>query len=154
MVCKRGQAEIPASLPGSTCCLCSLCTSCLCRQGDTLLSLVPNCPFLCHLLCLPAALQPAVAEGSGLVIVPFKDTELSCSVTLFKCLIKLNLACLDRVMYLFFFLFFFFDNSNWKVCVFYRIRKGNKSSFERASLGAEGAVTSQVSAVPHTVNAY
>lgn len=71
-----------------------------------MLSLFLNYPSLCRLLRLPAAIQPAVAEGSGLVVVPLKDTELSFCVTLFKCLIKLNLACLDRVMYLFFSFFF------------------------------------------------
>lgn len=60
-----------------------------------LLALLPNRPFLCCLLRLPAGMQPAVAEGSGLVVVPLKDAELSFCVTLFKCLIKLNLACLD-----------------------------------------------------------
>lgn len=73
------------------------------------------CPFLYCLLRLPAVIQPAVAQGSGLVVIPLKDTELSFCVTLFKCLIKLNLACLDPVMS--FFYSFFLGNLNWEVFV-------------------------------------
>lgn len=62
------------------------------QPGATSLSLLLHCLSLRCLLRLPAAIQPALAEASGLVVVSLKDTELSFYVTLFKCLIKLNLA--------------------------------------------------------------
>lgn len=55
--------------------------------GDTSLSLVLPFPSL-----PPHSASCDLAEGSGLVVVSLKDTELSFYVTLFKCLIKLNLA--------------------------------------------------------------
>lgn len=80
---------------GLSCCCCSHGPVAVVGM-ETLLSLFPNCPFLPHLL------QPAVTADSGL-LVPLKDIELSLYVTLFKCLIKLNLACVDPVMYLYFY---------------------------------------------------
>lgn len=53
-------------------------------------------PVLAAALPFPSLPSPCascdLAEGSGLVVVSLKDTELSFCVTLFKCLIKLNLA--------------------------------------------------------------
>lgn len=88
-------------LPRPTCCSWSL-PQFPPWAGDTSLSLV--LPF-------PSEPPPSASwdppQGSGLAVVSLKDTELSSCVTLFKCLIKLNLAWLDQVMYLWFFLSFF-----------------------------------------------
>lgn len=47
------------------------------------MSLLLLCLSLRCLLRLPAAIQPALAEASGLLVVSLKDTELTFYVTLF-----------------------------------------------------------------------